>query len=90
MLVLERMHPAVYTEFFRDHFTVRKSKHAFSSLAIDQAHEQNNAVIKGNEGTISLTEDQSVLRRWMVAGPDISRLLWISFVADISGNRQTK
>jgi hypothetical protein len=42
--------------------------------AIDQAHEQNNAIVKGDGGAIGLTEDPAALRRWMVAGPKISRL----------------
>ena len=43
-------------------------------MAIDQAHEQANAVINGEGGTIGITEDPSALRRWMVAGPEVSRL----------------
>eukprot|EP00795_Rhopilema_esculentum_P005341 gene5341-513_t len=30
---------------------------------------------KGDGGTIGLTEDESALRRWMVAGPEVSRLV---------------
>ena len=44
-------------------------------MAIDQAHEQNNAEIKGDGGAIGLTEDPAALRRWMVAGQEVSRLL---------------
>ena len=55
MLALERMHPEVYTEFSRGSFAVRKTEKAFSTIAIDQAHEQNNTVIKGDEGAIGLT-----------------------------------
>ena len=43
-------------------------------MAIDQAHEQENAVIKGEDDAIGVTEDPSALRRWMVAGPEVSRL----------------
>ena len=43
-------------------------------MAIDQAHEQENAVIKGKGGAIGVTEDPSSLRRWMVAGREVSRL----------------
>ena len=56
-------------------FVVHKSRRDFSALAIDQAHEQNNAVIKGDGGAIGLTEDPGALRRWMVAGPEVSRLV---------------
>ena len=31
-------------------------------------------MIKGDGGAIGLTEDPSALRRWMVAGPKVSRL----------------
>ena len=47
----------------------------FSNIAIDQAHKQNNALIKGDGGAIGLTEDPSALRHWMVAGPEISRIV---------------
>ena len=44
-------------------------------MAIDQAREQANAVIKGNREVIDVTEDLSALRRLMVAGPHFSRLV---------------
>ena len=57
-------------------------------IAIDQAHEQNNAVIKGDGGAIGLTEDKAALRRWMVAGPEISRL--VDEFSALFGNQQSK
>ena len=44
-------------------------------MAIDQAHEQANAVIKADRGAIGVTEDPSALRRWMIAGPEVSHLV---------------
>ena len=44
-------------------------------MAIDQAHEQANAVIKADGGAIGVTENPSALRRWMVAGPEVSHLV---------------
>ena len=88
MLALEQMHPGVYTEFSRGHFAVRKTEKAFSMIAIDLAHEQSNAVIKGDGGAIGLTEDKAALRRWMVAGPEISRL--VDEFSVLSGKQQTK
>ena len=44
-------------------------------MAIDQAHAHANAVIKSDGGAIGITEDASALRRWMVAGPEVSRLV---------------
>ena len=37
----------------------------FSGCAIDQAHEQNNASVKGDGGVVDLTENPAALRRWV-------------------------
>ena len=44
-------------------FTVNKSSKRFAAIAIDQAHEQNNAIVKGDGGAVGLTENSSALRR---------------------------
>lgn len=54
---------------------MRKTKRPFSALAIDQAHEQNNAIIKCQGGAVGLTQDPSSLRRFTIAGPEVSRPL---------------
>ena len=56
MMALSHLHPDIHTEFVKGHFTVNKTSHAFSNLAIDQAHEQNNAVVKDDGGAVGLTE----------------------------------
>ena len=43
-----------------------------SGLAIDQAHKQANAVVKGDGGANGVTKNPSALRRWMVSGPESS------------------
>ena len=75
MAMIETMHPSMAQEFKNGHFAVHKTEKTFSAIAIDQAHDQNNKIIKGDGGAIGLTEDPSALRRWMVAGPEISRIL---------------
>jgi len=45
----------------------------FSSIPIDQAHEQNNACTKKDGGAVVLTDNFSALCRWMVAGPEVAR-----------------
>ena len=57
MLALQRKHPEIYAEFDKGNFTVRKTDSKFFNIAIDQAHEQNNAIVKGDGGAIGLTED---------------------------------
>ena len=44
-------------------------------MALDQAHEQVNALVKGEGGVVELTDNPSALRRWIVAGPKISRIV---------------
>ncbi|KAK3929500.1 30S ribosomal protein S17 [Frankliniella fusca] len=56
-------------------FVVRKTLNAFSAIGVDHAHEQNNAAVKSSGGAIGLTQDPSALRRWTIAGPEVTRLL---------------
>ena len=42
---LEKQHPDVYENFSKGYFTFNKSCSEFSSMALDQLHEQNNAFI---------------------------------------------
>ena len=68
-------HPGVAREFGAGNFNVRKTKNVFSSIPIDQAHEQNNALIKGDGGAVGLTDNPSALLRWMIAGPEVARAI---------------
>ena len=54
-------------------FTIKKSCRPFSRMALDEGHEQNNAC--GDGGAVGLTENPAALLRWMVAGPEMSRVV---------------
>lgn len=56
-------------------FLICKSKRHFSNIAIDQAHEQNNKLIKIDRGATGIFENESALLRWTVADPVISDML---------------
>ena len=45
---------------------MHKITELFSVIAFDHAHEQESAKVKGEGGTVYLTENPSSLRRWMV------------------------
>ena len=75
MAPLQKSHPSVYQKFTSGAFAVHKSKNAFSAIAMDHAHEQENASIKGKDGAVGLTENPSALRRWMIRGPEIARMV---------------
>ena len=72
---MSQKHPAILTEFEAGKFAVHKTKRKFSAIAIDQCHEQNNAIVKQSGGAIGLTTNPSALRRWMIAGPEVSRIV---------------
>ncbi|KAK3912859.1 Chromosome-associated kinesin KIF4 [Frankliniella fusca] len=67
--------PSLYTEFLKGKFVVHKSLRAMSGLGVDQAHEQNNRIVKEDGGAIGLTQNPTALRRWMLAGPEVTNLL---------------
>ena len=64
---------SVFDQFYTGNWVVPKTLNHFSSMPVDQAHEQENKVVKGSGGIIGLTENPHALKRWMVAGPEISR-----------------
>ena len=75
MAALQHNHPDIYSEFISGGFVVRKTATRFSAIATDQAHEQNNAMVKGDGGAVGLMDSPSALIRWMVAGPELARLV---------------
>ena len=58
-------HREAARKFREGSFTVQKTNIIFSSNAIDQAHEQNNACIKGGGGAVDFTDNPPALGRWM-------------------------
>ena len=59
----------------KDALVVLKTMHRFSSIPIDQAHEEENAKVKGNGGIVGLTESPYALKQWLISGPEKSRIL---------------
>ena len=57
--------------FLKGYFTVNKTSHVFSNLAIDKPHDQHNAGVKA----VGLTECPATLQKWMFSGPDMARVL---------------
>ena len=72
MTILAKKHPEVEAEFKSGNFVVHKTGNKFSAMAFDQAHEQNNALVKGSGGAIGLTGNPGALECWMVVGPEIA------------------
>ena len=73
-------HPHVYKEFSTTggKFTVQKMTNTFSSIPLDQAHEQNNELIKRDCEAIGITETPGALLMdggWTGAGK-IGKRVW--------------
>ena len=64
----------MYKDFSNGSFVVHKTTKLFLSIALNHCHEQVNAVVKGG-GAVGITENPVALRRWMVAGPELSRMV---------------
>lgn len=61
-------------EFLKGNFTVCETQPVFFAVVLDQAREQNNAIVKGDGGAVGLTQSPEALRCWMIAGPEVVRL----------------
>ena len=57
------------------YFFVNKTDHTFSSMSIDQAHEQNIKVVKVDGGAIDILESESTFLKWVASGPISNDLL---------------
>jgi hypothetical protein len=75
LLQLENRCPLVHRKCVEGNFVTQKTAHKFSALAHDQIHEQQNAILKGDGGIIGITENEAALKRWMVSGPEIGRMI---------------
>ena len=87
-LALSKKHPEILAEFNAGKFVIYKTSNKFSAMAIDQCHEQNNATVKESGGAMGLTTDPLALRHWMVAGPEVARIVseFEDYVIEIQDN----
>ena len=65
---MESLRPATHEEFeVNGIWVVPKTTNRFSALPIDQAHYQNNELVKGTGGAVGLTENTSAFKKWIQA-----------------------
>ena len=57
------------------HWVLSKTYNKLSAIPFDQAHEQENKIVKGCGGAVGLTKNPNAFRRWMISGPELGRLL---------------
>ena len=74
MEILHEANSLVYQEFHANgNFVVARTNNDFSSMALDQRHEQLNKDIKGDGGMVGLTEDAEKFRHWTICSPEIAK-----------------
>ena len=60
-------------QFSSGHFVVQKKMNVYSAVAIDQCHEQANALIRSDGGAVVMTLSPQASERWMVAALKLRR-----------------
>ena len=71
---LEALDSSTRDAFEKGYFTIKRSNRVFSNIGIDQAHEQNNKIVKIHGGAIGILDSQNALLRWSVSAPIIADL----------------
>ena len=69
---LGRKAPAVAEAFKQGLFTVTNTHQICSCIAINQAHKQNDAMVKDDTGAVCLTENARALCRCMLSSPEMN------------------
>ena len=73
MEMLHKTNPLVCQAFHANgNFVAARTNSDFSSMALDQRHEQLNKDIKGDGGMVGLTEDEEKFRHWTICSPEIA------------------
>ena len=72
---LEVLPDSTHVEFNKGYWTITRRSRRFSSIPIDHAHEQATKRVKRVGGMIGLTDNPDMLERWIMTGPEISRVV---------------
>ena len=72
---LKSLPSSILAQLQSGNFTVTRTKHKFSSITIDQAHEQSNKTVKGSGGAVGLFLSRDMLTKWLLVTPELSRIL---------------
>ena len=71
---MKSMPESTKEEFIRNgKWVVSKTKNVFFSIPFDQAHEQENKIVKSSGGVVGITNNPAALRMLMLSGPELAR-----------------
>ena len=73
---LHLTHPAIYHEFIKGHFSLKRARGNFNKLPSDQVIEQTiNREQKGSKGIIGISSSDGVVQRWIPSRHIITGLM---------------
>ena len=78
---METLDEATRDEFEKGYFTIQKTRHQFSALSTDQAHEQLNVIVKAVSGPIGELFNTPELVEWGITVPVLSAMTKEAFDA---------
>ena len=56
-------------------FVISRTPNTFSAMGMGQCHEEQTKLVKGDGGAIGFAEDEDRLRKWMVCGHEVARIV---------------
>ena len=71
---MHRLPASAADEFIKGHFTIKKTEQIFSTIGIDQAHRQNNKLVKIDGGAIGILGNEQALLEREASGPYIAKM----------------
>ena len=74
MTTIDETNPNISKDFDVGRFVMTRKSDPFSSIWTDQYHEELNKIVKGDDCTVGLTEDNDKLRRWTVYKAEVALL----------------
>ena len=74
MQAMKEENPAIWNEFERGNWVVRKTRTLFSALGADEALEQENRSLKVTGGLVGITQNPKALARYFLTAPELQRI----------------
>ena len=72
---MDLVYPTVFEEFQKGFFTVNKTNRSSSWISDDHVHEQNNKLIRSDEGVVGILHSAKALLKWIISGPVIDLVI---------------
>ena len=72
---INRLPDSIEEAIDQEYFFVKKTSRVFSVMRIDQAYEQNNRVVKVDDGAIGIMDNERALLEWVLLVPYVATMV---------------